>query len=245
MDDLHAEGLREVRFDLEVATAERRDVREEQIPVCTSDPERSFAPHDAGADDLDLAVERTLAERKRREDALVGIESVTTAGLKDVYKGFNLAGDDLVARLRVFKRHGVHVLGSFIFGLPSDDAHTFATTVDLAERADITFAQFVLLTPFPGTIDFEKWAAKPENQQTMVDGVPVTTHWLIPQEKRPKLFNSCEQADSDIFQLFNRVKSLESSVKAICFESEVKVDELQKERRNTLKGLNTSPCPTS
>ena len=87
--------------------------------------------------------------------ALVGVESVTPAGLKDVYKGFNLAGDDLVARLRAFRRHGVHVLGSFIFGLPSDTHATFETTVALAERADLTFAQFVLLTPFPGTVDFE------------------------------------------------------------------------------------------
>jgi hypothetical protein len=31
--------------------------------------------------------------------ALVGVESVTEAGLKDVYKGFNLHGDALVTRL--------------------------------------------------------------------------------------------------------------------------------------------------
>jgi hypothetical protein len=47
--------------------------------------------------------------------------------------------------------------GSFIFGLPSDTPDTFAATADLAERAELTFAQFVPLTPFPGTIDFEKW----------------------------------------------------------------------------------------
>src|SRR5438045_7741131 len=57
--------------------------------------------------------------------ALVGVESVTTAGLKDVYKGFNLAGDALVERLRAFREHDIHVLGSFIFGLPSDDKDTF------------------------------------------------------------------------------------------------------------------------
>ena len=51
------------------------------------------------------------------------------------------------------------MLGSFIFGLPSDRADTFDATVALAEQADLTFAQFVLLTPFPGTVDFEKWAA--------------------------------------------------------------------------------------
>ena len=113
---------------------------------------------------------------------------MTDAGLKDVYKGFNLAGDELVARLRAFRRHGVHVLGSFIFGLPSDDKATFDATVDLADRADLTFAQFVLLTPFPGTIDFEKWAREDVNAQNKVDGVSITQHWLIPEDKRPKLF---------------------------------------------------------
>jgi hypothetical protein len=125
----------------------------------------------------------------RIRGALVGVEAVTPAGLKDVYKGFNLAGDALVERLRAFKQHGVHVLGSFIFGLPSDRAETFEATVSLAERADITFAQFVLLTPFPGTIDFEKWAADAQNHQTTVDGVPITRHWLIPQNKRPKVYS--------------------------------------------------------
>ncbi len=130
----------------------------------------------------------TAMRRARIRGALVGIESVTSEGLKDVYKGFNLVGDDLVARLRAFRRHGIHVLGSFIFGLPSDRADTFATTVALAERADVTFAQFVLLTPFPGTVDFEKWAATESASDTSVDGVPLTRHWLIPQDRRPKLY---------------------------------------------------------
>ena len=120
--------------------------------------------------------------------ALIGVEAVTPEGLKDVYKGFNLAGEQLVDRLRLFRRHGVHVLGSFIFGLPSDRAETFDTTVALANKADLAFAQFVLLTPFPGTVDFEKWAANPERQQAVSDGIPATTYWLIPQSDRPKLF---------------------------------------------------------
>ncbi len=127
-------------------------------------------------------------KRARILGALVGIESVSREGLKDVYKGFNLYGDELIARLRTFRRHGIHVLGSFIFGLPSDREDTFETTVKLAEQADLTFAQFVLLTPFPGTVDFEKWAADPKNREATVDGVPITQHWLIPESRRPKLF---------------------------------------------------------
>jgi Radical SAM superfamily len=129
------------------------------------------------------------AMRKARiRGALVGVEAVTPAGLKDVFKGFNLAGDALVERLRAFREHGVHVLGSFIFGLPSDRSDTFDATVALAEKANLTFAQFVLLTPFPGTVDFEKWEREEGRSTIEVDGVPVTRHWLIPQERRPKLY---------------------------------------------------------
>jgi len=123
----------------------------------------------------------------RIKGALVGVESITVEGLKDVYKDFNLAGDELVTRLRAFKRAGVHVLGSFIFGLPSQRAETFDATLALAKQADLTFAQFVLLTPYPGTVDYERWAAEHASTAMRVDGVPVTTHWLIPEARRPKL----------------------------------------------------------
>ena len=120
--------------------------------------------------------------------ALVGVESVTPAGLKHIYKDFNLFGDELAARLRTFKEHGVHVLGSFIFGLPSDTPETFDATAALAEAADITFAQFVMLTPFPGTIDFDKWEKSFEGAPPMFEGTPLTRHWLIPASRRPKYY---------------------------------------------------------
>lgn len=169
------EALRQERFELMAALAQLPDdmVFFTQITM------------EAAEDPAFLDAMRAA----RIRGALVGIESVTPQGLKSVYKGFNLAGEELVDRLRAFRQHGVHVLGSFIFGLESDRTDTFDATVALAQRAGLTFAQFVLLTPFPGTIDFEKWAASPEQQGVEVDGVPVTRHWLIPNHRRPKLFN--------------------------------------------------------
>ncbi len=120
--------------------------------------------------------------------ALVGVEAVTPEGLKDVYKNFNQAGEALVQRLRKFRAHGVHVLGSFIFGLPSDRASTFDATADVAERAELAFAQFVMLTPYPGTVDFEAWEKKVGSGAARVAGIPVTRHWLIPQAQRPKVY---------------------------------------------------------
>jgi hypothetical protein len=122
--------------------------------------------------------------------ALVGVESVTAAGLKSVYKDFNLAGDALVTRLQSFRDSGVHVLASFIFGLPTDTAETFVTTTTLAQAANVAFAQFVLLTPFPGTIDFQKWEDEFAGAPPHVDGIPVTRYWLLPPQQRPKVYVS-------------------------------------------------------
>lgn len=120
--------------------------------------------------------------------ALVGVESVTAEGLKSVYKDFNVAGDELIERLKKFRKHGVHVLGSFIFGLSTDRESTFEATAELAKKADITFAQFVMMTPFPGTVDFQKWEKEQGDSVKRVEGIPVTRYWLIPGHLRPKLY---------------------------------------------------------
>ena len=126
--------------------------------------------------------------RANIKGALVGVESVTPEGLKDVYKDFNASGEALVERLRAFREHGVHVLGSFIFGLPSDRPATFDACLSVAERSDLTFAQFVMLTPFPGTLDFTAWEKSMGSQPPRIGGIPVTRHWLIPQAIRPKVY---------------------------------------------------------
>jgi radical SAM superfamily enzyme YgiQ (UPF0313 family) len=77
---------------------------------------------------MEAAEDSTFLDAMRRANikgALVGIEAVTPEGLKDVHKNFNHTGDALVQRLRTFREHGVYVLGSFIFGLPSDRPSTF------------------------------------------------------------------------------------------------------------------------
>jgi radical SAM superfamily enzyme YgiQ (UPF0313 family) len=138
------------------------------------------------------------AMRKARiRGALVGVEAVTAEGLKAVYKDFNLSGDNLVKQLQTFRDHGVHVLGSFIFGLPTDKPDTFAATAALAQKAGVTFAQFVMMTPFPGTVDFERWEKAEQANPTMVDGIPISRYWLIPASKRPKMFTPHPSMSAD------------------------------------------------
>ncbi len=129
--------------------------------------------------------------------ALVGVEAVTPEGLKAVFKDWNYSGEALALQLQKFNKHGVHVLGSFIFGLPTDTPATFAATVAMAMKAGVTFAQFVMMTPFPGTVDFIRWEKEQSAHPTMVGGVPITRYWLIPAEVRPKMFTPHPSMSSD------------------------------------------------
>jgi hypothetical protein len=114
--------------------------------------------------------------------ALVGVESVTPEGLKDVYKEFNSSGMDLVERLRTFRQHGVYAR-LFIFGLPSDRPETFDATALAASQAEVAFAQFVTFDAVSGTVDFMKW------EKTM-EASPVT----LPVSPSPALAHSPKPA---------------------------------------------------
>ena len=127
-------------------------------------------------------------KRAHIKGALVGVESVTRrrpeVRLQGLQRERRLAGRAAAA----FQEHGVHVLGSFIFGLPSDRADTFDATLEVAEEAGITFAQFVMLTPFPGTLDF---GSGRNRSATIPSGSAASRsrrHWLIPQAQRPKIY---------------------------------------------------------
>jgi radical SAM superfamily enzyme YgiQ (UPF0313 family) len=143
-------------------------------------------------------IEFLEAMRKARiKGALVGVEAVTAEGLKSVFKDFNYSGDGLVKQLQTFREHDVHVLGSFIFGLPTDKPDTFDATALLAKQAGITFAQFVMMTPFPGTVDFQKWEKSQAENPQMVGDIPLTRYWLIPAQHRPKMLTPHGSMSSD------------------------------------------------
>ena len=65
------------------------------------------------------------------------------------------------------------------------------------QRAGVTFAQFVMLTPFPGTVDFAAWEKTHGADTTRIGGVPLTRHWLIPQAQRPKVYTPHPVMDAD------------------------------------------------
>jgi hypothetical protein len=106
-------------------------------------------------------------KRANIKGALVGIEAVTPEGLKAVYKDWNYSGEALAKQLQT------------------------------ALKAGVTFAQFVMMTPFPGTVDFGRWEKEQAQNPTIVGDVPITRYWLIPTEVRPKMFTPHPTMSSD------------------------------------------------
>ena len=120
--------------------------------------------------------------------ALVGVEAVTPEGLKDVYKDFNVAGEALVERLQTFRTHGVHVLGSFIFGLPSDRPSTFEATAALAAAGRRHLRAVRDADAVPGHPRLRQVGRDAGPRPEKFGGIPVSRHWLIPQALRPKVY---------------------------------------------------------
>ncbi len=79
----------------------------------------------------------------------VGFESVDPAALKEMKK--NQTVDEIRHAIREIRRHRIHVHGMFVFGFDSDTPATTRATVSFALREKIDSAQFLVLTPLPGS----------------------------------------------------------------------------------------------
>jgi radical SAM superfamily enzyme YgiQ (UPF0313 family) len=103
--------------------------------------------------DLTMARDEELLRLMARSGCtwmFVGLESVSQESLIAVNKRPNLAVD-LAEAVGTIHRHGIDIVGSFVFGLDPDKPSAFQETVEFAERTKLGAAQFAVLTPFPGT----------------------------------------------------------------------------------------------
>jgi len=82
---------------------------------------------------------------------LVGIESLDPQSLKQMNKGFNLMQGGPAVAMANFRRHGICVYGTFIFGYDHDTPETFARILDFSQDEGLFIAAFNHVTPFPGT----------------------------------------------------------------------------------------------
>lgn len=89
----------------------------------------------------------------------VGFETLNPHNLREQHKYHNLNRDysGAIKRLREF---GVMVNGSFVYGMDSDDDTVFDRTIEWAITQGIETATFHILTPYPGTLLYDRMLAQ-------------------------------------------------------------------------------------
>jgi radical SAM superfamily enzyme YgiQ (UPF0313 family) len=104
---------------------------------------------------------------------LVGIESINPESLSQVGKRWSVDHDGPTAALTAFRDHGIAVGGSFVLGLDGDTPASLEATLEFALRERLFVALFNLLTPYPGTRQYDR---------LLVEGRLDRPHWWLDPE---------------------------------------------------------------
>jgi radical SAM superfamily enzyme YgiQ (UPF0313 family) len=91
---------------------------------------------------------------------LVGLESINPANLKAMAKDWNTAQGSYEESLRQFRKHGLAIYGTFVFGYDEDDWRVVERSVEFAREQKLFLAAFNHLVPFPGTPLYRRLAAQ-------------------------------------------------------------------------------------
>jgi len=104
----------------------------------------------------------------------IGVESTDPAVIRNAKRGW-IDPSLIETRVRRLTSLGVRVQGFFIVGLPGESLETIKRTIDFASQLPLSYAEFKVATPFPGTPLFEMaqqngWIDKVElNRYTSYD----------------------------------------------------------------------------
>jgi radical SAM superfamily enzyme YgiQ (UPF0313 family) len=98
----------------------------------------------------------SLLEKMRKAGCWIiylGIESGSQKILDSIGKRITLEQSEKA--VRIVRDAGIRVLGSFVIGFPQDDADAIGKTIRFARRLNLDYAQFSILTPYPGTPTYD------------------------------------------------------------------------------------------
>jgi anaerobic magnesium-protoporphyrin IX monomethyl ester cyclase len=84
----------------------------------------------------------------------IGFESISDETLKAMRK--SQTREDIEKSIAVIRASGINIHGMFIFGDDNDTPESIGATVDFAVRHHIDTVQFMILTPFPGTVCYDR-----------------------------------------------------------------------------------------
>jgi radical SAM superfamily enzyme YgiQ (UPF0313 family) len=104
----------------------------------------------------DVAEDRELVALMKASGCsrlFIGYESISPATLESYNK--QLSVEQIIESVRVLHEHNMKVHGMFVLGADEDDESTIRGTAQFALREALDSVQFLILTPLPGTRQFE------------------------------------------------------------------------------------------
>lgn len=125
-----------------------------------------------------------LLKRSGCQGLLIGLESLDESSLRVMNKSFNLMKGGPEQAMENFRRHGLRVYGTFVFGYDGDTPETLERSVRFAKEQGLFIAAFNHITPFPGTplyqrlheqgrLTYENWWLDDRYRYNMVPFEPV------------------------------------------------------------------------
>jgi radical SAM superfamily enzyme YgiQ (UPF0313 family) len=105
----------------------------------------------------DTAKDEALVNLMRKagcRTVFIGFESANPDSLLEMNKSQKVA--DIFRAVKMFHKYGINIHGMFMLGLDNDNWKSIKKTVRFARRARLNSAQFLLITPFPGTELYEQ-----------------------------------------------------------------------------------------
>lgn len=87
---------------------------------------------------------------------IIGLESIKPESLNHMGKGWAPAAGAIEKLLDEYRRRGIMVYATFVFGYPGDTPQLIRDTVDFVIERKLFMANFNMLYPFPGTAIYEQ-----------------------------------------------------------------------------------------
>jgi radical SAM superfamily enzyme YgiQ (UPF0313 family) len=106
---------------------------------------------------------------------LIGMESVNESNLRAMGKDWNTAQGSYSDSLKQFRKHGLAIYGTFVFGYDEDDWGIVRESVEFAREQKLFLAAFNHLVPFPGT---------PLYRRLREQGRMITDPWWLNEKGR-------------------------------------------------------------
>lgn len=144
-----------------------------------------------------------LLKRSGCQGLLIGFESLDEDTLMEMNKGFNLMKGGPRQAMENFRKYGLRIYGTFIFGYDHDTPDTFETTLEFAKHEGLFIAAFNHITPFPGTPLYDRMESEGRllydawwlDDRYRYNGIPFQPKHMSPDE----LARRCVEARCEFY----------------------------------------------